>query len=92
MSKKISLNPIYTTIDGASWSTTTYNGLEYHISTNKANSSVSTLQCEFTTPYDNIDVVIEIGSSSENNYDWLGNGMYFWENSPSRTLSECRIP
>ena len=70
MSKKISLNPIYTTIDGASWSTTTYNGLEYHISTNKANSSVSTLQCEFTTPYDNIDVVIEIGSSSENNYDW----------------------
>ena len=70
MSKKISLNPIYTTIDGASWSTTTYNGLEYHISTNKANSSVSTLQCEFTTPYDNIDIVIEIGSSSENNYDW----------------------
>ena len=70
MSKKISLNPIYTTIDGSSWSTTTHNGLEYHISTNKANSSVSTLQCEFTTPYDNIDVVIEIGSSSENNYDW----------------------
>ena len=70
MSKKISLNPKYTTIDGASWSTTTYNGSEYHISTNKANSSVSTLQCEFTTPYDNIDVVIEIGSSSENNYDW----------------------
>ena len=70
MSKKISLNPKYTTIDGASWSTTTYNGLEYHISTNKADSSVSTLQCEFTTPYDNIDVVIEIGSSSENNYDW----------------------
>lgn len=70
MSKKISLNPIYTTIEGASWSTTTYNGLEYHISTNKANSSVSTLQCEFTTPYDNIDIVIEIGSSSEKNYDW----------------------
>ena len=70
MSKKISLNPKYKSFDGASWSTTTYNGLEYHISTNKANSSVSTLQCEFTTPYDNIDVVIEIGSSSENNYDW----------------------
>ena len=70
MSKKISLNPIYTSFDGASWSTTTYNGFEYHISTNKANSSVSTLQCEFTTPYDNIDIVIEIGSSSENNYDW----------------------
>ena len=70
MSKKISLNPKYTTIDGVSWSTTAYNGLEYHISTNKANSSVSTLKCEFTTPYDNIDVVIEIGSSSENTFDW----------------------
>lgn len=23
---------------------------------------------------------------SENNYDWLGNGIYFWENSPSRAL------
>ena len=67
---KISLNPKYTNTSGASWSTTTYNGLEYHISTNKSNSSVSTLQCEFTTPYDNIDIVIEIGSSSENNYDW----------------------
>ena len=67
---KISLNPKYTNTSGASWSTTTYNSLEYHISTNKNNSSVSTLKCEFTTPYDNIDVVIEIGSSSENNYDW----------------------
>ena len=67
---KISLNPKYTNTSGASGSTTTYNGLEYHISTNKNNSSVSTLKCEFTTPYDNIDVVIEIGSSSENNYDW----------------------
>ena len=72
---KISLNPKYTNTSGASWSTTTYNSLEYHISTNKNNSSVSTLKCEFTTPYDNIDVVIEIGSSSENNYDWcyIGN-------------------
>ncbi len=24
--------------------------------------------------------------SSKNVYDWLGNGMYFWENSPSRAL------
>lgn len=70
MSKKISLNPKYTNNSGNSWSTTTYNSLEYHISKNKANSSVSTLKCEFTTPYDNIDVVIEIGSSSENNFDW----------------------
>lgn len=23
---------------------------------------------------------------SLNNYDWLGNGIYFWENSPSRAL------
>ena len=70
MSKKISLNPKYTNNSGASWSTTTYNGLEYHISTNKTSSSVSTLKCEFTTPYDNINIVIEIGSSSESNYDW----------------------
>ena len=70
MSKKISLNPKYTNTSGYSWSTTTYNSLEYHISTNKNSGSVSTLKCEFTTPYDNIDVVIQIGSSSENNYDW----------------------
>lgn len=24
--------------------------------------------------------------SSINNYDWLGNGIYFWENSPARAL------
>lgn len=24
--------------------------------------------------------------NSENEYDWVGNGMYFWENSPSRAL------
>ncbi|MEY2830435.1 MAG: hypothetical protein RIQ33_2293 [Bacteroidota bacterium] len=24
--------------------------------------------------------------NSENNYDWLGHGIYFWENSPSRAL------
>lgn len=23
---------------------------------------------------------------SENNYDWLGKGMYFWENDPDRAL------
>lgn len=67
---KISLNPKYINNSGYSWSTKTYNSLEYHISTNKAADSVSTLKCEFTTPYDNIDIVIEIGSSSENNYDW----------------------
>ena len=67
---KISLNPNYTNNSGNSWSTTTYNSLEYHISTNKYHSTGSTLKCEFTTPYDNIDVVIEIGSSSENNFDW----------------------
>ena len=25
-------------------------------------------------------------NQSLNNYDWLGNGIYFWENSPSRAL------
>ena len=67
---KISLNPKYTNTSGYSWSTTTYNNLKYYISTNKNSDSVSTLKCEFTTPYDNIDVVVQIGSSSENNYDW----------------------
>lgn len=67
---KISLNPKYTNNSGNSWSTTTYNNYVYHISTNKAAASVSTLKCEFTTPYDNVDIVIEIASSSENNYDW----------------------
>ena len=23
---------------------------------------------------------------SKNDYDWLGNGMYFWENDPERAL------
>jgi hypothetical protein len=23
---------------------------------------------------------------SKNTYDWLGNGIYFWDNSPSRAL------
>ena len=67
---KISLNPKYKNISGDSWSTTTYNSLEYYVSTNKSHSTESSLKCEFTTPYDNIDVVVEIGSSSEKNYDW----------------------
>ncbi len=25
-------------------------------------------------------------SPSENNYDWLGNGIYFWENNKTRAL------
>lgn len=25
-------------------------------------------------------------TASENDYDWLGNGIYFWENNPSRAL------
>lgn len=28
--------------------------------------------------------------SSKNEYDWLGNGMYFWENSPIRALEYAR--
>lgn len=61
----ISLNPKYINNSGDSWSTTTYNNYVYHISTNKTSPSVSTLKCEFTTPYDSIDVVIEIGASSD---------------------------
>ncbi len=30
-------------------------------------------------------------SSSENKYDWLGNGIYFWENSPERALDFARL-
>ena len=25
--------------------------------------------------------------ASNNSYDWLGNGIYFWDNSPSRAMS-----
>lgn len=28
---------------------------------------------------------------SENDYDWLGNGIYFWENSPERALSYAKM-
>ena len=28
--------------------------------------------------------------ASENSYDWLGHGMYFWENNPSRALEYAR--
>lgn len=29
--------------------------------------------------------------SSTNNYDWLGNGIYFWENSPERALNYAKM-
>lgn len=66
---KISLNPKYTNVSGTLWTTTTYNNLQYYKSQNKSHSSVSTLKCTFTTPYDNIDIQVEIGASSESNYD-----------------------
>ena len=28
---------------------------------------------------------------SENNYDWLGHGIYFWENNPQRALEYARL-
>ncbi len=28
---------------------------------------------------------------SENNYDWLGHGMYFWDNDPERALEFARF-
>jgi hypothetical protein len=28
--------------------------------------------------------------SSENEYDWLGNGIYFWENNPERALTYAK--
>lgn len=29
--------------------------------------------------------------ASTNTYDWLGNGLYFWENSPSRALEYSKL-
>ena len=29
--------------------------------------------------------------SSENSYDWLGHGMYFWENNPQRALDYANL-
>jgi hypothetical protein len=29
--------------------------------------------------------------ASDNSYDWLGHGVYFWENSPSRALDYARM-
>lgn len=29
--------------------------------------------------------------SSENNYDWLGHGIYFWENDPGRALEYAEM-
>jgi len=29
-------------------------------------------------------------TQSENDYDWMGNGIYFWENSPERALQYTR--
>ena len=28
---------------------------------------------------------------SENDYDWLGNGIYFWENNPDRAMSYAQM-
>ncbi|MBU3714497.1 MAG: hypothetical protein FGM46_06060 [Ferruginibacter sp.] len=39
--------------------------------------------CEKSVALDILTQKIKF-KSSENNYDWLGKGMYFWENSPSR--------
>lgn len=30
--------------------------------------------------------------ASENSYDWLGHGIYFWENNPARALEWARTP
>lgn len=33
----------------------------------------------------------EMMKPSVNNYDWLGNGLYFWENDPERALDYARF-
>ena len=30
-------------------------------------------------------------TSSTNSYDWLGGGIYFWENNPARALEYAKI-
>jgi hypothetical protein len=35
---------------------------------------------------DNVIAGLEQLKKSTNSYDWLGNGIYFWENSPARAL------
>lgn len=69
---KISLNPKYDThySGSTSWALISKNNIKYYKSQNKSNSSDTALKCEFTTPYDNIDIQVEIGASSETNYDW----------------------
>jgi len=36
---------------------------------------------------DNVILGLEQLKKSTNSYDWLGNGIYFWENSPARALN-----
>lgn len=67
---KISLNSHVNSLSGDSWTLQTIDSIKYFVSKNKNSSSVSSIKCSFTTPYDNINVVVEIGSSSESNYDW----------------------
>lgn len=42
------------------------------------------------TDEDTVNSILNSGSkhlsASENNYDWLGGGIYFWENDPKRAL------
>ena len=67
---KISLNSHVNSLSGDSWTLQTIDSIKYFVSKNKTSPSVSSIKCSLTTPYDNINVVVEIGSSSETNYDW----------------------
>jgi len=33
----------------------------------------------------------DIMKASENDYDWLGHGIYFWENNPQRAMDYARM-
>lgn len=41
--------------------------------------------CDQQTADDVVNLRCEL-SESKNDYDWLGNGIYFWENDPDRAL------
>lgn len=41
--------------------------------------------------YDKIICGQDTLKPSENDYDWLGNGIYFWENNPKRALEYAKL-
>jgi hypothetical protein len=45
------------------------------------------LGCDLKIQKQVINSITNVLAPSKNDYDWLGHGIYFWENSPQRALS-----